>query len=312
MMLGWWIAVIAVLVAAFLFLRQWLLLRASPPHHAEPFDGVVYRVGKAAVVERGPEAPRACVIAMHGFVEDFRYFTRHYDDPRIQFIGLNSCDYHVPVRDPVERTAAWARTPSAPEGSIRYDAEVLCQALEHLPRCGRIRVHGHSRGGAVTLEAASLRPELFRGVEVILEAPVLPQGAPYRPMPAFVKWLLPYLIPLWRMQPINPTNIGAWGSLDDPRKRELIEGLPFNPRHISTLMRNLKDMDAWMPKHGVEVYRPLAQGAVLVPDKDRVLAADAMAHSAESADGLDVIRVPDCSHFVLFDRPDAIPALLPR
>ena len=48
---------------------------------------------------------------------------------------------------------------------------LMLRALEHLPRSPIVRVHGHSRGGAVVLEAASMRPELFKDVEVLLEAP---------------------------------------------------------------------------------------------------------------------------------------------
>src|SRR5262249_4144672 len=157
-----------VVAATLLALRRWLLHREWGRRHAEPFDGVVYRVGEAAVAERRCDGPRATVLTIHGFVEDLRYFTHFYDDPSVQLIALTSCDYHVAIGEPRHERADWACAPSAPPGSIEYDAAVLVQALEHLPRARHVRVHGHSRGGAVVLEAASMRPDLFERVEVLL------------------------------------------------------------------------------------------------------------------------------------------------
>jgi len=295
-------------VIAVALLRIWLLHRASPRAHQEHFEGTVLAVGKAAVAERGPPEPRVTVVAMHGFLEDPRYFTAYYAAPDIQLIALTSCDYHVPFGDGAPPQASWATTPTASEGSIRYDAEVLVQALEHLPRSERIRVHGHSRGGAVVLEAASLRPDLFAKVEVVLEAPVLPGGKAYgEGISSFARWLLPIGVVAWKREPISKRNIKAYGSLDDPRKRELIEGLPFHPKHTAIMLANLEGIDAWMKANGGELYRNV-RGVVLVPGKDKVLDADAMRASAQKS-FLKLIELPACSHFVIFDRPDALPAL---
>jgi pimeloyl-ACP methyl ester carboxylesterase len=295
-------------VIAVLALRTWLLHRPSPRAHQEPFDGTVVAVGKAAVAERGPSEPRVTVVAMHGFLEDPRYFTDYYAAPDIQLIAIASCDYHVPFGDGAPKPASWAKTPSASEGSIRYDAEVLLQALEHLPRSERIRVHGHSRGGAVVLEAASLRPDLFAKVEVVLEAPVLPGGKPYgEGISSFARWLLPIGIVAWKREPISQRNIKAYGSLEDPRKRALIEGLPFHPKHTAIMLANLEGIDAWMKANDSALYRNV-RGVVLVPGEDKVLDAAAMRASAAKSD-LKLIELPACSHFVIFDRPDALPAL---
>jgi pimeloyl-ACP methyl ester carboxylesterase len=302
----WIVAALAVL----LVLRWWQLHRVGPAPRVEPFDGDVYRIGEGAVVVREVPDPSASVVVMPGFLEDFRYFAEYYADPRIQLIGVVSGDYHLPVSGARHRSAGWAHEPSSPVGTIRHDAEVLCQALENLATAGRIRVHGHSRGGAVVAEASSLCPDLFKGVEAILEAPVLPGGTPYRPLPGPALWLLPLVMPLWRLMPINRLNVGAWGRLDIPRKRELIEQLPFGPRRISTMIRNLRDMEEWMAHRGESVYQGLRQGAVIVPDYDRVLTPADMEASARRADGLDVIRVEQCSHFVIFDRPDVLPPLM--
>ena len=306
------VSIFIVAVLAVFLARQWLLNRESQMRPGEPFDGVVYAVGAAAIAERHCDAPRATVICMHGFVENMGYFTHFYQDPQIQLILLTSCGYHIPIANPQWRDAPWARVPGETEGHIEYDAMVLNQALEHLPRCERVRVHGHSRGGAVALEAAALRPDLFENVEVILEAPVLPQARPYKAMSSSQLWFLSFLVPLWRRQPISRRNRGAWGPLEDERKRALIEGLPFNPKRVSTMVTNMRSIGQWMESRPISVYANVKNGYVLVPEKDRVLDAQAMYASACEAEkiGLRVLKIDGCSHFPLFDRPEAIPPLL--
>lgn len=298
-----------VIAIAALGLYVWLLRRVGPAPPAEPFDGDVYQVGAGAIVERGPARPQFSVVAMHGFMEDFRYFAELYDRPEVQFIGVLSGDYHLPIAGARPRQPPWAEAPRAPVGTIRHDAELLCQALAQLARGDRVRVHGHSRGGAVVTEAAVLRADLFEGVEVVLEAPVLPGGRPFKPLPGLVYALLPLLMPLWRLRPINPTNIGAWGRLNIPRKRQLIEALPFTPRRVSTMLTNLRDMDRWMQETDPTVLDNLPRGVVLVPKKDRVLEPAAMEAAARRAGHLETVLLPGCSHFVRFDRPEAFPAL---
>lgn len=299
------LAVFAVLVLA----CRWALLRAEyPRRHHEPFDGVLYRVGHATVAERRVSEPRAAVIAIHGFVEDMRYFTRLYDDPSIQLIVLTSCGYHVPVTDAVFEEAAWAKAPDAPFGTIAYDAAVLIQALEHLPRAKTVRVHGHSRGGAVALEASMARPDLFANVEVVLEAPVLPGAKPRTEASGLVLWLYPLVIPLWKRLPFAPRAI--FGSLDDARKRELLSGLPHNPKHISTFVTNVSDLQVWMRTRDKSAFAHVRRGVVLVPSLDLVLDPVSMRESATRAGpALEVVPVEGASHFITLDRPDAIPVL---
>lgn len=299
----------ATCVAAILIWRAMLLYREAPRHHHEAFDGVLHRVGEAVVAERRSEQPKATVICMHGFVEDMRYFAHHYRDPSIQLIALTSCGYHVPVTDAAPEQPAWASPPRARHGSIEYDASVLVQALEHLPKASTVRVHGHSRGGAVVLEAARLRPDLFEQVEVVLEAPVLPRAKVYAPPSALLLWMYPFIIPMWRREPLAPRMARAYGKLDDARKRELMEGLPHNPKRISTFLANIHDMIAWMAERDHSIFEHVRRGTVLVPSHDRVLDAKSMHESAKRAASLEVVRVEPCSHFVTLDRPEAIPAL---
>jgi pimeloyl-ACP methyl ester carboxylesterase len=303
------VALVLVVSAVLILIGRRSLMRAEYPQlHHEPFEGALYRVGHATVAERRVREPRASVIAMHGFVEDMRYFTRLYGDPSIQLIVLNSCGYHVPVTGAAFDDAAWARAPDAPFGTIAYDAAVLVQALEHLPRAKTIRVHGHSRGGAVVLEASMARPDLFADVEVVLEAPVLPGARPRTEASALVLWLYPFVIPLWKRAPFAPRAI--FGSLDDARKRELLSGLPHNPKHISTFVTNVSDLQSWMRERDASAYAHVRRGVVLVPSLDLVLDPVSMRESAKRAGpALEVVPVEGSSHFITLDRPDAIPLL---
>lgn len=304
------VSVLVSLIAALVAYREWLVRQESPQKHKEPFDGVVYRVGKAAIAERHSEHPTATVIAMHGFVEDMRYFAQHYRDPSVQLIVLTSCDYHVPIDGPVYRDVDWARVPAFPEGSIEYDAAVLVQALEHLPKTSSVRVHGHSRGGAVTLEAARLRPDLFQDVEVILEAPVLPRGRLYEERGAALMWAFAFLIPYWRKDPLSKTFARAYGKLEDPRKRELMAGMPHNPKHVRTFADNVNGITRWMRERDGALYKNVRRGVILIAEFDRVLASEAMRTSAQDAPpNLQVVEVTGSSHFILLDRPEVIPEL---
>nr|AGT96415.1 esterase [uncultured bacterium] len=290
-------------------LRRWLLRRESPQKQAVDFHGELYQVGSAVIARSRADAPAGSVIVMHGFVENFLYFTEHYADPDIQLIMLTSADYHLPVNQPRFTKADWIKIPGQRPGTIAYDAAVLNQALEHLATGTQIRVHGHSRGGAVTLEAARQRPDLFARVEVILEAPVLPQGKPYKAVSPLARWFAPFYLFAWQQQPISPANAKVFGPLDNPRKRELIMALPFNPRYGRTFVNNIKDLADWMDSTGTDIYQHVKFGAILVPSHDLILNASAMLQSAQQAESLQIIEVEGCSHLITADRPDSIPPL---
>ena len=303
------LGLIGLAIVIVVYLRQWLLKKDIPQQQTVSFRGELYQVGQACIGRRTPELPSHTVVVVHGFVENFAYFTDYYADPGTELITLTCADYHVPVSHPSFSPATWVREPDLSVGTIAYDAAVLNLALEHLASTRNVRVHGHSRGGAVTLEAARQRPDLFEAVEVILEAPVLPQGKPYAPLPKVARWLFPFFLLLWQQQPISERNRPVWGSLDNPRKRELIWNYPFNARHCSTLVTNISDMNRWMAETGTEIYRCVQRGAIVVPSKDKVLDPRAMLTSAQQAENLQIIEAPDCSHFVLLDQPDSIPQL---
>lgn len=304
------VILLALAMVAVTLLRRLLLHKPVRPPASEHFDGVIHVVGAAAIAERFCDDPWHTVICVPGYCENARYFTDYYADPTIQFIALISADYHAGLICDHQRSAAWATVPDAQAGSIEYDAHVLAQALKRLPASKRIRVHGHSRGGAVILEAAAMQPDAFDGVDVVLETPVLPQASLIRPLPALFYWLLPLFAPFWRRWPLFPLMRDRWGAMGDPRKRALIESMPFNAKRSATLIANLKSIERWLQERKTELYYNLAQGTILIADNDLVLDPISMRKSARSAGKkLQVVRVSQASHFLLLDRPDAIPPL---
>ncbi|MFN3579159.1 MAG: alpha/beta hydrolase [Pseudomonas sp.] len=303
------IGIVGLALLVVVYLRKYLLRKESPKQQAMPLDGELYAVGQACIARRASSNPQSTVVVMPGLVENFLYFTEYYSDPSIELIMLTSADYHVPVSPLKMQSPSWAVKPSARPGTIAYDATVLNLALEHLVSTEHVRVHGHSRGGAVILEAARQQPVLFDAAEVILEAPVLPQGKPYAEMPGWARWFLPFLLPLWQQQPISERNRATWGPLDNPRKRELIMAYPFNAKRAGTMMTNIQDIEQWMKETGTDIYRHVRRGAILVPGDDHVLQSKAMLASARQAENLQVIQIENGSHFVIADNPDSIPPL---
>lgn len=302
---------LVIIVTLIIVLWVWLDRRVGPAPGTEPFDGEGFTIGAARVYRRGPPDADRAVIAVHGFCENPGYFTALYDDPRVELILVGNGDYHPTLAATDRGAPPWATAPESPLGAIGYEAEVVIQVVENLISAPLARIHGHSRGGAVLVEAARRRPELFANAEAVLEAPVLPQARQPKELPGVVLLLLPLLLPLWRRQPINPRNKRLWGDLSDARKRDLIRSLPFNPRRAVTMRRNLGDIAAWVRQRPTDDLRHLPDGLVLVAENDRILDPAAMRRSAE-AGGTRIAAVAGASHFVALDAPVAIPPLRDR
>ena len=306
--MGLYIGLGLVLLAVFGSYR-WLLTRNTAPLPRAGMQAEIYPAGDGWIIRRAAQNPLASVVVMHGFLENPLYFNRYYQDPRIELIMISSTGYQLPIASDQYPPVPWVCASQQPTGTIAADAQLINLALEHLVSSNNLRVHGHSRGGAVTLEAARQRPDLFNSAEVILEAPVLPQGRPWRPQPGIVRWLLPLVHLLWQRKPEAALASPLWGPMGS-HKRELILAMPFNPVSSRVLLTNLRDLLGWMRDTGTDIYRHVQRGAVLVPARDRVLHSSAMLDSARQAENLQIIEVPEGSHFVLLDNPEAIPPLI--
>ena len=288
----------------------WLLLNlgAGPPRERVP--GQAYRIG-ASWVYRLPAAtnePAVTLVAVHGFLQSPAYFTGLYPcQADMEVILVGSGDYHsVLTADRVE-TPSWGTRPDAPLGTIAHDATVLRQGVRHLARGRQLWVHGHSRGGAVAVEAGRQGPSLFRHARFLLEAPVLPDAALFRPLPRGVLAAVPWLLPLWQREPINQYIRPALGRLGDERKRRLMEAMPRNPKRALTVIRNVADIQRWMRCHQPGIMANLPEVIVVTTGRDRILDTERMERSAQAGgDHVHVTRLRAPSHFISLDQPGTV------
>lgn len=290
------------------------LLRPIDPTYSEMFSGRVFLVGKgAASVRKHSARARHTVVAVHGFLEHHGYFTQTYQAADTELILITCSNYHIPVSGPDWEEAPWQTPIKYLEATIEYDACILNQALAHLPTTDRIRVHGHSRGGAVILEAIRQRPELYVNVDVVLEAPVLPQGRLHPLVMALLEPVSHGMWP-WVIRLINSAPSTAYGQTFfgkiTPRKQQLLDRLFTTTRDHLTIVRNIENIMTWMEKTDVSVYQHLHHGTILIPKVDRILEREAMLRSAEhSSNHIRLIETGATSHFVTLDSLEWVPPL---
>jgi pimeloyl-ACP methyl ester carboxylesterase len=288
------------------------LIKPIESAYSEMFSGRVYRVGKGAVSVRNHSGEaEQTVIGVHGFLENHCYFTQAYEAPTTQLILLTCSNYHIPVNGVTPETPDWEVPIKSLDGTIGYDARILNQALENLPTTDNIRVHGHSRGGAVILEAIRLRPELYETVEVVLEAPVLPQGK----LSSLVTMVLepvshgmwPWVIRLINSAPSSAYGQTFFGKMN-PRKKVLLSKLFSATRDHLTIVRNIENLMEWMDRQDASVYQHIRHGTFLIPAVDRILDRTAMLNSArQSPTTMRIVETEAPSHFITLDSKEWVP-----
>lgn len=290
------------------------LIKPIDSAYSEMFSGQVYRVGKGAVSVRNHSgAAQHTVIGVHGFLENHCYFTQAYDGPATELILLTCSNYHIPVNGVTPEKAEWEVPIKFLEGTIEYDACILNQTLQNLPTTQNVRVHGHSRGGAVILEAIRQWPELYEDVEVVLEAPVLPKGK----LHALVTTLLepvshgmwPWLIRLINSAPQSAYGQTFFGKMN-PRKRQLLSKMFFATKDHLTIVRNIENIMDWMERTDSSVYQRVRHGTFLIPATDRILDRTAMLASARtSPTTMRIVETEAQSHFITLDSREWIPGV---
>ena len=290
------------------------LLRPIEATYAEMFSGKVFTVGKGAVSVRNQSGEAInTVIAVHGFLENHCYFTQTYQAPDTELILLSCSNYHVPVSGPVSNPAPWQHSIKHLEGTIEYDASILNQALQHLPTTQRVRVHGHSRGGAVIMEAIRQRPELYEHVDVVLEAPLLPQAKlhslVYAILDPISHGMWPWVIRLINSTPSSRYTQTFFGRMNERKKLLLDKAFTATKDHL-TIVRNLENIIAWSEKVDFDVYKHMRHGTILIPKVDRILDRDSMLSSAQrSPNSVRLVETGATSHFITLDSLEWVPSL---
>lgn len=290
------------------------LIKSIDQTYTEMFSGRVFTVGKGAVSVRNHSGKAEnTVIGVHGFLENHCYFTQSYQDATTELILLTCSNYHIPVSGPSPEPAPWELPIKSLEGTIEYDASILNQAMENLPTTENIRLHGHSRGGAVVLEAIKQRPDLYTNADIILEASVLPQGQLHPLVTALLEPVSHGMWP-WVIRFINSTPASSYGQSFfgkmNARKKQLLNKLFTATKDHLTIVRNIENIMTWMEKTSFEVYDHVNHGTFLIPKVDRILDRAAMLTSAEnSPNSVRIIETEASSHFITLDSQEWLPAL---
>lgn len=288
------------------------LIKPIDSAYSEMFSGRVYRVGTGAVSVRNHSGDaEQTVIGVHGFLENHCYFTQAYEAPTTELILLTCSNYHIPVNGITPETPDWEVPIKHLEGTIEYDACMLNLAMANLPSTDNIRLHGHSRGGAVILEAARQWPDLYENVEVVLEAPVLPQGKLSALVTAMLEpvshGMWPWLIRLINSAPSSAYGQTFFGKMN-PRKKQLLTKLFSATQDHLTIVRNIENLMAWMDRTDATAYDNIRFGTFLIPGVDRILDREAMLRSArQSPTTMRIVETEAPSHFITLDSKEWIP-----
>jgi len=290
------------------------LIKPIEQSYTEMFTGKVFTVGKGAVSIRNHSSQAThTVIGVHGFLENHCYYTQLYNEPSTELILLTCSNYHVPVSGPMPEPAEWEIPIKYPEATIEYDACILNQTLENLPSTENVRIHGHSRGGAIILEALSQRPELYKNVELILEAPALPGGKTHPLVSAILEpvshGMWPWVVRLFNSTPSSSYGQMFFGKTND-RKKVLLNKMFSSTKDHLTIVRNIENLFAWMDKADYSVYEHIKHGTFLIPQMDRILDRDLMLKSAQnSPNAVRIIETDAMSHFITLDDQKWVPSV---
>jgi len=296
-------------------LRQYWTHRRLPQVHTMEFDGELFEVGETSIaVHRTAARSTRTLICVPGFLEDVRYFLSLYRDRGYELILIGNANYYSPFVPNAVETLSWESNPHSP-GSIEYDAFFVAQAVQSLATTDDVVLHGHSRGGAVVLDAGRQFPDVTKQVSAVLEAPVLPQGTPAGGVPGpVVQALLRYLMPLFfaasrniskkrleKMPMMKPTN---------DRKTSFLRTLFCNTKDYATCLENVRDIGEWQKTQLHDLYENFARITVLVGQRDDVLSTKTMTASAmEGAKRnprVSIVQTAGTNHFISLETPDVL------
>ncbi len=314
--------VLAGIVLAVHLYRQYWTNRDLPQLFDADFDGELFRVGETFIARRPATAGNTkTVVCFPGFLEDMRYFQALYAESECELILVNNGDYHCSFPRLTQAALDWPANPH-PLGTIEHDGFYLGLVVRELASGSDVSLHGHSRGGAVTLEAGRQYPELMgaegKGVRAILEAPVLPGactvGKGNDPFPhALICYFMPIVLGLSR-------NAGPEQLLKQPMmkpsnelKTAICLSVYSNARHYSTCVANVRSIVRWQRETPHDVYANYPEVYVVMGARDDVLDNASMLASAEAGaalnPGVSVVATENTNHFVTLEAPQYLQAL---
>lgn len=298
--------------------RRVLANKTWPAPSGEAFSGALLRVGENLLclpdrTHLDAEAvSRTTLICFPGFLEDMRYFMAVHRDTPARLIIINNANYQNPFRAASVTTPDWFTGNPYQTGTIAHDAFCVNQVIEHMTGPERVVLHGHSRGGAVVLEAGSQRPELTLDVEAILEAAVVPRGRLYdngeKKLQPVGLYLFPFILSLLRILPESVRLKSPFMWVSNPTKDALVAALPFTPRQYATAERNSSDIIDWQARSSFASYEHFKRVTLFVGQRDGVLCRTAMLESAAASPAVKVVETHGTDHFISLESPADIQA----
>lgn len=298
--------------------RRKLANKVWPAPPGEDFNGAMLRLGDNLVClpDRShlpaETVSRITLICFPGFVEDMRYFLDVHLDTPARLIIINNANYQNPFRCSTISTPDWFKGNPYPLGTIAHDAYCLNQVLEHMTGPERVVLHGHSRGGAVVLEAGNQQPEQARSAEALLEAAVVPQGRLFnngeKKLQPVGFYLFPFIFSLMRILPESLRLKSPMMWVTNATKNKIVAAIPFTPRQYATAETNSANIIEWQAHTYYQSYEHFARVTLFVGQRDSVLCRAAMLDSAAHSAAVNVIETTGTDHFISLESPDTIRA----
>ncbi len=311
--------ILLILVIAVHGYRQYWTNKTLQPIYTGELDAKIYQAGDTYIAVRNGGNTERTIICVPGYVENMRYFQSLYEQTDCQLILLNNADYHCPFDTDHIEQLDWPEN-THPLGTIAHDAFRLCQVIAELASGKHITVHGHSRGGAITLEAGGQQPELTAELHAILEAPVLPGAhvanngdAPLKS--AIAAYLTPLILAQGRHITDEKLNKIPFMQPVTPLKTEICKSVFSNARHYRTNVINMRELQQWQRSASDELYRNYKTVTVAIGERDDVLDNPSMQASAERGQtfnpALKIVHTNGTNHFPSLESPGQMLELLP-
>ncbi len=299
-------------------IRVFLLHFRWPQKSSEPFHGELFECEHHVIClpDRShlPDdlVSKTTIICFPGFLEDMRYFLDVHKDTPAKLIIINNANYHCPFELTPGPRPNWFDNNSYRLGTIAHDAHCLNQILRHMTTDERVVLHGHSRGGAVVLEAGRQDPELTKTAEAILEAAVVPQGrlagGLEKKLQPVGYYLFPFFMALMRLIPEKKRLKSPILKVRSEEKEKVVAHIPFAPKQYRTALANMMDIVDWQFANEHYIYSNFRRVSLFVGEKDRVLWRQAMVDSATKNSIVDIVATQDTDHFISVEQPETIRA----
>jgi pimeloyl-ACP methyl ester carboxylesterase len=195
--------------------------------------------------------------------------------------------------------------------------------LKHLASGFEVLLHGHSRGGAVVLEAGRQFPQWTREegryLRAVLEAAVLPGGKTAGPgskplVFALLCLLMPVVLGLSRKAGVEKLLKQPMMRPTNALKTDICQSIYFTPIQYRTCITNVRSIRNWQRHTDPSVYNNFERIDVVIGQRDDVLDNGSMITSAEGGvrqnTGVNIVRTEQTNHFVTLERPEYLRSLL--